>query len=217
MLTKKVLGGKLRCSILRAVTQSFVPPFLIMRILGIDPGSETTGWGVIEDDGRHYRLVECGAVRASAAQKFPARLLRIANALEEIIQRHNPDACAIEDGFLATNVKVTLKLGQVRGVAMLVAERAALEVHEYSPRLVKQTVVGHGNAEKFQVQQMVKTLLSLQNVPEPHDAADALAVAICHFHHARSAARLMTAKAGAAGSSLNRSSIRIPVRRRASR
>ena len=217
MLTKKVLGGKLRCSILRAVTQSFVPPFLIMRILGIDPGSETTGWGVIEDDGRHYRLVECGAVRASAAQKFPARLLRIANALEEIIQRHNPDACAIEDGFLATNVKVTLKLGQVRGVAMLVAERAELAVHEYSPRLVKQTVVGHGNAEKFQVQQMVKTLLSLQNVPEPHDAADALAVAICHFHHARSAARLMTAKAGAAGSSLNRSSIRIPVRRRASR
>ena len=102
-----------------------------MRILGIDPGSETTGWGVIEDDGRHYRLVECGTVRASTAQKFPARLLRIANALEEIIHRHSPDACAIEDGFLATNVKVTLKLGQVRGVAMLVAERAALEIHEY--------------------------------------------------------------------------------------
>jgi crossover junction endodeoxyribonuclease RuvC len=190
-----------------------------MRILGIDPGSETTGWGVIEDDGRHYRLVECGTVRASAAQKFPARLLRIANALEEIIQRHSPDACAFEDGFLATNVKVTLKLGQVRGVAMLVAERAALQIHEYSPRLVKQTVVGHGNAEKFQVQQMVKTLLSLGAVPEPHDAADALAVAICHFHHARSAQRLMTAKGGAtlASSSLSRNSIRAPARRRVSR
>ena len=190
-----------------------------MRILGIDPGSETTGWGVIEDDGRNYRLVECGTVRALAAQKFPARLLRIATALEGIIERHHPEACAIEDGFLATNVKVTLKLGQVRGVAMLVAERAALEVHEYSPRLVKQTVVGHGNAEKSQVQQMVKTLLSLQNVPEPHDAADALAVAICHFHHARSAARLMTAKAGAIppGASVSRTSLRIPVRRRASR
>ena len=191
-----------------------------MRILGIDPGSETTGWGVIEDDGRHYRLVECGTVRASTAQKFPARLLRIANALEEIIERHNPDACAIEDGFLATNVKVTLKLGQVRGVAMLVAERAALEIHEYSPRLVKQTVVGHGNAEKFQVQQMVKTLLSLQSVPEPHDAADALAVAICHFHHARSAQRLATAGPGATilgTANLSRNSIRVPARRRASR
>lgn len=168
-----------------------------MRILGIDPGSETTGWGVIEDDGRRYRLLECGTVRASAGQKFPARLLRIANALEEIIQRHKPDACAIEDGFLATNVKVTLKLGQVRGVAMLVAERAAIEIHEYSPRLVKQTVVGHGNAEKFQVQQMVKTLLSLESVPEPHDAADALAVAICHFHHACFAQRILATQTSA--------------------
>jgi crossover junction endodeoxyribonuclease RuvC len=191
-----------------------------MRILGIDPGSETTGWGVIEDDGRHYRLVECGAVRASTAQKFPARLLRIASALEEIIERHSPDACAIEDGFLATNVKVTLKLGQVRGVAMLVAERAALEIHEYSPRLVKQTVVGHGNAEKFQIQQMVKTLLSLTSVPEPHDAADALAVAICHFHHARAARRLVAAGPGATilgAANLTRNSIRVPARRRASR
>src|SRR5256714_8893383 len=161
-----------------------------MRILGIDPGSETTGWGVIEGDSRRYSLVECGAVRAAMGQKFPARLLRIANALEEIIQRHHPDACAIEDGFLATNVKVTLKLGQVRGVAMLAAERAAIGIHEYSPRLVKQTVVGHGNAEKFQVQQMVKTLLALTSIPEPHDAADALAVAICHFHHACFANRL---------------------------
>jgi len=167
-----------------------------MRILGIDPGSETTGWGVIEGDGRRYGLVECGAIRASAGQKFPARLLKIANALDEIVQRHQPEACAIEDGFLATNVKVTLKLGQVRGVAMLVAERAGLEIHEYSPRLVKQTVVGHGNAEKFQVQQMVKTLLSLTSVPEPHDAADALAVAICHFHHAGLAKRILASQKG---------------------
>jgi crossover junction endodeoxyribonuclease RuvC len=161
-----------------------------MRILGIDPGSETTGWGVIEGDGRRYHLLECGTVRATSGQRFPARLLKIANALDEVIERHKPDACAIEDGFLATNVKVTLKLGQVRGVAMLVAERAALEIHEYSPRLVKQTVVGHGNAEKFQVQEMVKTLLSLASIPEPYDAADALAVAICHFHHAGFAQRL---------------------------
>lgn len=167
-----------------------------MRILGIDPGSETTGWGVIEGDGRRYSLVECGAIRATAGQKFPSRLLKIANALDDIIQRLQPEACAIEDGFLATNVKVTLKLGQVRGVAMLVAERAALDIHEYSPRLVKQTVVGHGNAEKFQVQQMVKTLLSLTKVPEPHDAADALAVAICHFHHACFANRILASQPG---------------------
>ena len=167
-----------------------------MRILGIDPGSETTGWGVIEGDGRRYRLIDCGTVRAQPGQRFPARLLRISKALEEVIQRHNPDACAIEDGFLATNVKVTLKLGQVRGVAMLAAERAALEIHEYSPRLVKQTVVGNGNAEKFQVQQMVKTLLSLTSVPEPHDAADALAVAICHFHHACFAQRVLATQTG---------------------
>ena len=167
-----------------------------MRILGIDPGSETTGWGVIEGDRRRSSLLECGTIRATAGQRFPSRLLRIAEALEEIIQRHHPEACAIEDGFLATNVKVTLKLGQVRGVAMLVAERAGLDIHEYSPRLVKQTVVGHGNAEKFQVQQMVKTLLLLADVPEPHDAADALAVAICHFHHACFADRILASQRG---------------------
>ena len=194
-----------------------------MRILGIDPGSQVTGWGVIEGDGRRYGLVECGTVRATPGQKFPARLLSISNALEEIIQRHNPHACAIEDGFLATNVKVTLKLGQVRGVAMLVAERAALEIHEYSPRLVKQTVVGHGNAEKFQVQEMVKTLLSLKSIPETYDAADALAVAICHFHHACFAQRILASQNGAklAISDLTRHSARPSarhsVRRRISR
>jgi len=190
-----------------------------MRILGIDPGSETTGWGVIEGDARRYYLVECGAVSALPGQKFPARLLRIADALEEIIKRHQPDACALEDGFLATNVKVTLKLGQVRGAAMLVAQRAALEIYEYSPRLVKQTVVGHGNAEKFQVQQMVKTLLSLVEVPQPHDAADALAVAICHFHHACSAERLAPNenRATLISSLSRRRSIRPSTRRRVSR
>lgn len=182
-----------------------------MRILGIDPGSETTGWGVIEGDGPRCRVVEFGTIRSTSSRKFPARLLAISNALDEIIQRHQPDACAIEDGFLATNVKVTLKLGQVRGVAMLAAERAALEVHEYSPRLVKQTVVGHGNAEKFQVQQMVKTLLSLSEIPEPHDISDALAVAICHFHHAGFAQRVLASSAGA------KLSISDLSRRRASR
>ncbi|MGH9969662.1 MAG: crossover junction endodeoxyribonuclease RuvC [Pyrinomonadaceae bacterium] len=167
-----------------------------MRVLGIDPGSETTGWGVIEGDRRHYRLLEYGAIKTSLGLKFPARLLEICKGIEDVIARHDPQACAIEDGFLATNVKVTLKLGQVRGVAMLVAERAALEIYEYSPRRVKQTVVGYGNAEKCQVQEMVRLLLSLKSVPEPHDAADALAVAICHFHHAGLAQRIVASEAG---------------------
>jgi crossover junction endodeoxyribonuclease RuvC len=166
-----------------------------MRVLGIDPGSETTGWGVIEGDGPRYHILEYGAIRLPASQKFSARLLTICSALEEIISRHNPEACAIEDGFLATNVKVTLKLGQVRGVAMLAAERAGLEIQEYSPRLVKQTVVGYGNAEKHQVQEMVRVLLSLKTLPEPQDAADALAVAICHFHHAGLTQRILAAEA----------------------
>lgn len=166
-----------------------------MRVLGIDPGSETTGWGVIEGEGPRYRILEYGAIRLQSTQKFPARLMTICTALEEIIARHNPEECAIEDGFLATNVKVTLKLGQVRGVAMLVAERAGLSIQEYSPRLVKQTVVGYGNAEKHQVQEMVRVLLSLKTLPEPQDAADALAVAICHFHHAGLTQRILAAEA----------------------
>jgi crossover junction endodeoxyribonuclease RuvC len=117
------------------------------------------------------------------------------NGIEAVITKHQPDACALEDAFLATNVKVSMKLGQVRGVVLLVAERAALEIHEYSPRLIKQTVVGYGNAEKHQVQEMVRLLLSLKSVPSPHDAADALAVAICHFHHSAFANRIARAVA----------------------
>jgi len=165
-----------------------------MRVLGIDPGSQTTGWGVVEGDGRRYTLVAFGAIRAPSTLSFPARLLRMCTGLEEVVELHSPDACALEDAFLATNVKVSMKLGQVRGVALLVAERAALEIHEYSPRLIKQSVVGYGNAEKHQVQEMVRLLLSLKSVPSPHDAADALAVALCHFHHASFAERLASAE-----------------------
>jgi crossover junction endodeoxyribonuclease RuvC len=165
-----------------------------MRVLGIDPGSEITGWGVIEGDRARYQLCEFGCIRARNNSSFPGKLLAIATGLEEVIARFSPDACAVEDGFLATNLKVTLKLGQVRGVAMLAAERAGLEIHEYSPRLVKQTVVGHGNAEKHQVQEMVRVLLSLTIPPQPQDSADALAVAICHFHHAGLAQRILDAE-----------------------
>ena len=162
-----------------------------MRVLGIDPGSQTMGWGVVEGDGRRYSLIKYGSVRAPSSMRFSARLLRMCSGLEEVIAEHRPDACALEDAFLATNVKVSMKLGQVRGVVLLVAERAGLEIHEYSPRLIKQTVVGYGNAEKHQVQEMVRLLLKLNSVPTPHDAADALAVAFCHFHHAPFRERLV--------------------------
>src|SRR5215210_5379165 len=166
-----------------------------MRVLGIDPGSETTGWGIVEGEARRYRLVEYGTIKASPRERFPARLLKIHEGIEAVIERFKPEACSVEEAFYATNVKVALKLGQVRGVLLLAAERAKVEIHEYSPRLIKQTVVGYGNAEKHQVQEMVRVLLSLKSIPEPHDAADALAIAICHFHHAGSRDRILAADA----------------------
>ena len=159
-----------------------------MRVLGIDPGSETTGWGVVEGDARSYRVAEFGTVKASPRERFAARLLKISVGVEELLARFQPDVCAVEEMFFAANVKTALKLGQVRGVILVAAERARIEIAEYAPRLVKQTVVGDGAAEIYQVQEMVRVLLSLKEIPQPHDASDALALAICHFHHAGLAA-----------------------------
>lgn len=155
-----------------------------MRVLGIDPGSETLGWGVVEGTGLKYALVDFGTVRSSPREKFSKRLLNIYNGVAEIMAKYSPDILSVEDTFYAVNVGVALKLGQVRGVMLLLAEQRGLEIAEYAPRLIKQTVVGYGNAEKHQVQEMVKILLRMKAVPTPHDAADALAIAICHFHHA---------------------------------
>lgn len=179
-----------------------------MRVIGIDPGSETTGWGVIETEGRKIKLVEFGVVRASPRETFPARLLKIFTGIEEIIARLRPDACSVEEAFYAANVKTALKLGQVRGAVLVAAERARVEIYEYSPRLVKQTVVGYGNAEKHQVQEMVRVLLALNQVPEPHDAADALANAICHVHHAGSRDRILAAEARVKSASRSSSATR---------
>src|SRR5205085_5295269 len=154
-----------------------------MRVLGIDPGSETTGWGVIDGDARRYRLVDFGTVRASPRERFAARLLKISEGVEGLIEKFRPDVCAVEEAFFAVNPKTALKLGQVRGVVLLAAERARVEIAEYAPRLVKQTVVGYGAAEKQQVQEMVRVLLKLKEPPTPFDASDALAVAVTHLHH----------------------------------
>jgi crossover junction endodeoxyribonuclease RuvC len=156
-----------------------------MRVLGIDCGTEYTGYGVVDllaDD--RLAFVVCGAIKVSPRDPMPQRLSRISIGLLELISQHRPDRVAIEDVFYSANVKSALKLGQVRGVAMLAAASAGLEVAEYSPLSIKSAVVGYGRAEKHQVQQMVTRLLNLDQVPEPADAADALAIAICHLHTA---------------------------------
>ena len=159
-----------------------------MRVLGIDPGSETTGWGVVEGDARRYALVEYGTIKASPRERFAARLLKISRGVEELIERFSPDVCAVEEAFFALNAQTALKLGHVRGVVLVAAERAGVQIVEYAPRLVKQVVVGYGAAEKHQTQEMVRVLLRLKAPPQPADAADALALAVCHFHHANAPA-----------------------------
>lgn len=154
-----------------------------MRVLGIDPGSETLGWGILEGTALKYRGIAYGTVRPGRGLGFSKRLLKIHDGIREVIEKYEPEVLSLEEAFFARNAKVALKLGQVRGVVLLVGETSGIAIAEYSPRLIKQTVVGYGNAEKIQVQEMVKILLRLGTVPEPHDAADALAVAICHFHH----------------------------------
>jgi crossover junction endodeoxyribonuclease RuvC len=155
-----------------------------VRIFGIDPGSERTGYGCVETDGRRHRLIACGAITAAAGDAFPQRLARIHRELSRHLHSCRPDCVAIENLFHAVNARSALKLGHARGVAMLAAVEAGCEIVEYTPAEVKRAVVGYGRAEKAQVQRMVTLLLGLDVAPTPHDAADALAVAICHLHNA---------------------------------
>ena len=153
-----------------------------MRVFGIDPGSERTGYGCVETDGSRHRVVVCGAITSPARTAFPDRLMQIHGRLAALLEECQPDCVAIESVFHSVNARSALKLGHARGVAMLAAVEAGLTVFEYTPTEVKRAVVGYGRAEKPQVQQMVKLLLGLREVPTPHDAADALAIAICQVH-----------------------------------
>src|SRR5207244_6148411 len=146
------------------------------------PGSERTGYGCVETDGSRHRIVLCGAITTSAHASFPAKLLTIHSRLAALLAECRSDCVASENLFHATNVRSALKLGHARGVAMLAAVEAGLPVAEYTPAEIKRAVVGYGRAEKRQVQHMVKLILGLAVLPSPHDAADALAVAICHVH-----------------------------------
>ena len=153
-----------------------------MRIFGIDPGSERTGYGCVETDGRRHHLVGCGAITALARDPFPQRLALIHRELQALLDRWRPECVAVETLFHAVNARSALKLGHARGVAILAAVEAGCEVVEYTPAEVKRAIVGYGRAEKHQVQQMIKLLLGLEKPPAPHDVADALAIAICHVH-----------------------------------
>jgi crossover junction endodeoxyribonuclease RuvC len=156
-----------------------------MRVLGIDCGSRVTGYGVIDTDGADCVFVRCGAIRSKATDPLPNRLQNIYNGIVAVIRELQPEAAAFESLFYATNVQSALKLGHVRGVSIFAAVEASLPVFEYSPLEVKSAVTGYGRAEKPQVQQMVRALLKLNALPEPYDASDALAVAICHVHSNR--------------------------------
>jgi crossover junction endodeoxyribonuclease RuvC len=154
-----------------------------MRFFGIDPGSRVTGYGVILAEGNRYRCLDYGTISTVSGKKkvpLPERLVKIYQGLKERIAHHQPDAVIVEEVFHAVNTKTALALGQARGVILLAAATQGIEVFEYSPLKVKQSVVGYGRAEKQQVQMMVKRLLNLTEEPEPHDAADALAIALCH-------------------------------------
>lgn len=150
-----------------------------LRILGIDPGSRATGYGIITKNANRLYYVTCGVIRLGAKYTFNERLKVIFDGLCEVIESHKPTVAAVEDVFVAANPRTALKLGHARGAAVLAAMHNGLKTHDYTPRMVKQAVVGYGNADKQQVQQMVRVLLHL-SAPPSADAADALAVAMCH-------------------------------------
>jgi crossover junction endodeoxyribonuclease RuvC len=154
-------------------------------VFGIDPGSVRTGYGCVDSDGTRLRLVVCGALSVAGGTGLPDRLRAIHDGLLEQLRRFQPDCVAIESLFHAHNVKSALVLGHARGVAVLASVEAGMPLIEYSPTEIKMAVTGYGRAEKSQLQQMVQLLLGLDTPPSPHDASDALAVAICHAHAGR--------------------------------
>jgi crossover junction endodeoxyribonuclease RuvC len=157
-----------------------------MLVLGIDPGTALTGYGVVRGEPfGSLALVECGVIRTSARDPLPVRLREIYEDVRALIERHQPDALAVEDVFYSRNVRTTVVLGHARGVVLLAGEQASLAVHEYPPAEIKKAVVGTGAATKEQVQFMVTRLLRLRTAPQPSDAADAAAVALAHIMSAR--------------------------------
>jgi crossover junction endodeoxyribonuclease RuvC len=164
-----------------------------IRILGIDPGLRRTGWGVIEIEGNRLSYLACGSLAGDDKAALAVRLVAIHDGLRRVVAEHEPDEAAVENTFVNRDASATLKLGQARGIAMLVPALAGLPVAEYAPNLVKKTIVGAGHCEKAQIRMMIKVLLPKAD-PQSHDAADALAIAITHAHHRQSAVLRMAVK-----------------------
>jgi crossover junction endodeoxyribonuclease RuvC len=164
-----------------------------IRILGIDPGLRRTGWGVVEIDGNRLSFLGCGSVETSERTALAARLVTIHDGLKRVVAEYAPDEAAVEATFVNKDATATLKLGQARGIAMLVPALAGVAVAEYAPNLVKKTIVGAGHGDKTQVRMMVGVLLPKAD-PNSDDAADALAIAVCHAHHRQSAVLKVAAR-----------------------
>ncbi len=159
-----------------------------MLVLGIDPGTAITGYGLVLEDEKGLSLVDCGVITTPSGQSLAQRLQAIYQGLTSVIHENQPEAAAVEELFFSRNVRTALSVGHARGVALLALANAGLSVHEYTPLQVKQAVAGYGGADKLQIQEMVRMLLGLDAAPQPDDAADAVAVAVCHIHSARMAA-----------------------------
>ncbi len=157
----------------------------LIRILGIDPGLRRTGWGVVALDGNRLSFLACGSLTTDDKAELATRLLAIHDGLRHVVEQHAPHEAAVEATFVNKDAAATLKLGQARGIAMLVPAIAGLPVAEYAPNLVKKTIVGAGHSEKAQIRMMIGVLLPKAD-PQSEDAADALAIAVCHAHHRRS-------------------------------
>ncbi len=153
-----------------------------MIILGLDPGLATLGYGVIEVIGNKNKIVDYGIIETGSKTSFPRRLVQVSEGVVDLLTKFGPDSVAIEELFFSKNVKTAINVAHARGVTLVEVAKVMDEVYEYTPLQVKQAVVGYGRAEKKQVQQMVKVLLNLKDIPKPDDAADALAVALCHAH-----------------------------------
>ncbi len=156
-----------------------------MIIIGIDPGTVVTGYGIIKIEGNTLTLIDFGCIRPPAAKKITDRYLIISNGVDELLERHEPDVLVVETQYVHKNVQSALKLGMARGIVLVAAKRRGLIVYEYAPTKAKRAVVGNGRASKYQVQRMVQHLLNLDTPPHPEDAADALALALCHAHACR--------------------------------
>lgn len=156
-----------------------------VRVLGIDPGTATTGYAVVEESEGRLELVTLGVITTPAKTPLPSRLQEIYHSLDELIAQHEPDCAAVEELFFSRNARTAMSVGHARGVTLLALADAELPIAEYTPMQIKQAVTGYGNAGKQQVQEMVRMLLSLSDLPRPDDAADAAAVAICYIHRAK--------------------------------